>query len=484
MLFRPFFRNIIFYHTSYVPKTIYALSTPLGKSAIAVIRISGPESFRVVKALCPRELPKPRYLSLREIRHPETSELLDKACVLLLQGPYSFTGEDMAEFHVHGGTAVIRAVLDAIACCHCNTQYAEPGEFSRRSFENGKLDLIHAEGLYDIINAETEEQRKLAIRQIDGSLERLYNGWRNELIDYRCHLEAIIDFGEDNDINDDIYSQIYENVKNFVTRLQEYLEVFIRSELLRYGIKVCIFGLPNAGKSSLLNAIAGRSASIVSSESGTTRDIIDVTVDIGGFPVIFSDTAGLREGNDIGFVEKEGIKRAYENIRKASMHICVLDVTNVEFNISSLRYLFAHQDIIDCRSVIFVLNKIDLVEPEKYKDLKKIELMAGIVSDMIFPISCNTNMGVCDLIFFLNNQIRKIVLSENTQEVVGINSRHKEHIEKCLDYLNAFLENNNKDIVVDAENLRYASNELEKICGKVNTDDVLNAIFSKFCIGK
>lgn len=168
MSFLPLLKNISFYHSSYVFKTIYALSTPLGKSAVALIRISGPESFRVIQALCPsKKLPKLRYMSLREIRHPKTNELLDKACVLLFKGPFSFTGEDMAELHIHGGPAVIRAVLNAISSTDCNVQYAEAGDFSRRSYENGKLDLTQAEGIYDIINAETEEQRKSAVLQVE-----------------------------------------------------------------------------------------------------------------------------------------------------------------------------------------------------------------------------------------------------------------------------------------------------------------------------
>ncbi|KAG5518632.1 hypothetical protein PMAC_002601 [Pneumocystis sp. 'macacae'] len=493
------FKNILFYRALYTSKTIYALSTPLGKSAIAIIRISGPESFRVVETLCPSgKLPKSRYLSLREIKHPKTGELLDRACLLLFDGPCSFTGEDMAEFHLHGGAAVIRSVLDAIASSHCNVQYAEPGEFSRRSFENGKLDLTQVEGVYDIINAETEEQRKLAIRQIDGSLTRVYEGWREELIDYRCHLEAIIDFAEDDDINDNIYSQIYKKVEDFVVRLQDYLKMSVRGELLRHGIKISIFGLPNAGKSSLLNIITRRSVSIVSSEPGTTRDVIDVIIDIGGFPVILSDTAGLRQENNIGFVEKEGIRRAYESIEKASIRICVLDITDLEANITSLRYLLKSQKIIDYQSIILVLNKIDLVKPEKYKNLKKIEFLTGIASNFIFPISCHTNVGICDLMLLLNSQLKKIVWSENSQEIIGINSRHREHIQKCLDYLHVFLgrfsnekyimlmfkEYNNKDMAIAAENLRYASDELGKIYEKIDVEEVLDAIFSKFCIGK
>ncbi|KAG4302916.1 hypothetical protein PCANB_000861 [Pneumocystis canis] len=484
MFCRPLLENVLSY-TSYVPKTIYALSTALGKSAIAVIRMSGPESFSVIRALCPgKELPKLRYVGLREIRHPETNELLDKGFVLLFKGPFSFTGEDMAELHVHGGSAVIRAVLDAIACTHCNVQYAESGEFSRRSFENGKLDLTQAEGLYDIINAETEEQRKLAIQQIDGFLKRLYDGWRQELIDYRSYLEAIIDFGEDDNINDDIYFQMHKKVENFVVRLRDYLKTSVRTELLRHGVKISIFGLPNAGKSSLLNIIARRPASIVSSEPGTTRDVIDVIVDIGGFPVIFSDTAGLREGNNVGFVEKEGIRRAHENIEKASIRICVLDITDIEANISALQYLFRPYNITNCQSTILVLNKIDLVESEKYKDLKGIEFLTGIASDFIFPISCNTNTGIHDLMFSLNNQIKKMISFESSQEIIGANARHKEHIEKCLNYLHIFLESNIKDIVIAAENLRYASDELGKICGRVDVEEVLGAIFSKFCVGK
>ncbi|CCJ30615.1 unnamed protein product [Pneumocystis jirovecii] len=439
-------KNTLFYRALYTSKTIYALSTPLGKSAIAVIRISGPESFRVVEALCPsRKLPKSRYLSLREIKHPKTGELLDRACLLLFDGPCSFTGEDMAELHVHGGAAIIRSILDAIANSHCDVEYAEPGEFSRRSFENGKLDLTQAEGIYDMINAETEEQRKLAIRQIDGSLKRIYERWKEELVDYRCHLEAIIDFGEDDDINDDIYFQIYKKVEGFVVRLQDHLKMSVCGELLRHGIKVSIFGLPNAGKSSLLNVITRRSASIVSSEPGTTRDVIDVIVDIGGFPVIFSDTAGLRQGNNIDFIEKEGIRRAYENIEKASIRICVLDITDIEANISALRYLFMRQNMINYQLTILVLNKIDLVKPEKYKDLKKIELLTGVASNLIFPVSCQTNIGIYDLMLSLNNQLKKNCLG---------------HIEKCLDYLNVFLECGDKDIVISAENLRYASDEL------------------------
>ncbi|GAV02089.1 hypothetical protein RvY_12698-3 [Ramazzottius varieornatus] len=285
--------------------TIYALSSGRGKSGIAVVRVSGPDTGSVlVQLLDRRSLPQPRRASLRVVRDPLTKEKIDKGIVLWMPGPHTFTGEDLAELHIHGGQAVINAVLYAIGRVP-KTRLAEPGEFTRRSFLNGKIDLTEAEGIADVIHAETEAQRRQAFRQMDGDLRRKFSDFRERLMTARAHLEAFIDFSEEEHLEPDILNKVKRAVKSVQVDLKECLTDNRRGERLRNGVHVTIVGEPNVGKSSLLNAICQKPTAIVSPIAGTTRDVVESAFDLGGYPVLLSDTAGLRETEDV--IESEGL---------------------------------------------------------------------------------------------------------------------------------------------------------------------------------
>ena len=305
------------------PATIYALSSGHGRAGVAVIRVSGPAAGRALERLA-GALPKPRYAALRTLRSP-AGEVLDGALVLWLPGPRSETGEDMAELHVHGGRAVIAGVLEALGAVD-GCRPAEAGEFARRSFENGKIDLTAAEALADLVDADTAAQRRQALRQAGGALARLYDGWRAALIEAQALTEAAIDFADEGDVGEKAAAGAREAVARLLPRLRAHLDDGRRGEILREGFRVAIAGPPNAGKSSLLNALARREAAIVSEEAGTTRDIIEVTLDLGGVPVILSDTAGIRAAE--GRVEREGIRRAVAHARAADLVVWLTDAAS------------------------------------------------------------------------------------------------------------------------------------------------------------
>jgi len=307
--------------------TIVAPASGQGLAAVAVIRISGPRTREVLEALC-GGVPPPRHASLRAIASPD-GQLRDRGLVLWFEGPASFTGEDMAELHVHGSRAVIRGVVDAVLA-HPGTRLAEPGEFARRAFENGKLDLTEVEGLADLVNAETEAQCRQALAQAEGSLRALYEGWRADLLQAQALIEAGLDFADEGDVVADVTAKADPIVAKLTNAMARHLSD--RSgERLRGGLKVAIAGAPNAGKSSLLNALAKRDAAIVSEEAGTTRDIIEVHLDLGGVPVMLIDTAGLREAE--GKIEAEGIKRALARASEADLVLWVVDASNPQWDL-------------------------------------------------------------------------------------------------------------------------------------------------------
>lgn len=316
--------------TSKPESSIFSLSSGHGKCGVAVVRVSGPEAKEaLMKIAGMKRLPRPREASLRHLRDPESRIVIDKGITLYFPGPHSFTGEDCVEFQVHGGPAVVAALLTALHNLPRFRQ-AEPGEFSKRAFLNGKMDLTEVEGLGDLIHAETEVQRRQALRQMDGDLSKLYQDWRHRFIKCLADLEAFLDFGEDQDIQETVTEQVKKTVQVLQTEIQNHVNDSRQGERLRDGVHVVIVGEPNVGKSSLLNAICQRPAAIVTDIAGTTRDVIETHVNIGGFPVLLSDTAGLRETYDI--VEKEGVNRAVQRAQTADLKVVLFDLTNLEFS--------------------------------------------------------------------------------------------------------------------------------------------------------
>ncbi|XP_045156675.2 tRNA modification GTPase GTPBP3, mitochondrial-like [Mercenaria mercenaria] len=309
--------------------TIFSLSSGHGKCGVAVIRLSGPSALQASTLIGQfKHVPAPREANLRKLIDPETGVVIDKGIVIVFPGPHSFTGEDCVEFQVHGGPAVVSAVLTALHKIP-GCRQAEPGEFTKRAFMNGKMDLTEVEGLGDLIHAETEAQRRQALRQMEGDLSKLYSKWRTAFIKCAADLEAFIDFSEDQNIDDHVLQQVKDRIHLLQDEIENHLNDKRQGERLRQGVHVVIIGEPNVGKSSLLNAICQRPAAIVTDVAGTTRDVIETHVNIGGYPVLLSDTAGLRETQDV--VEKEGVSRAVKRANEADVKIVVVDVSSKDF---------------------------------------------------------------------------------------------------------------------------------------------------------
>lgn len=438
--------------------TIYALSSGAGRAGVAVVRVSGPLAGDVLERLSGDALPPPRMVRLCRVRSPVTGEVLDEGLSVWFPGPRSFTGEDIAEFQVHGGAAVVSAVLQAIGECD-GTRLAEPGEFSKRAFLNDKIDLTAAEGLADLIDAETEAQRRQARRQATGALGELYEAWRERLMRRLAYVEAAIDF-PDEELPESILADAKSDILRLEHELTQHLDDGKLGERLRSGIDVAILGPPNAGKSSLLNALAGRDAAIVSEIAGTTRDVIEVRMDLAGFPVVLMDTAGLREANE--GIEAEGIRRARERGRSADIRVVVLDGSNP---VKEGELLYGAADSFT------ILNKIDVGEYE------------GPIprSDLgLFPMSVRTGEGVGDFISALSEAVR-IRYSGGDAPVIT-RARHRESAAECLEALRRAKSAALPELV--AEDLRLAMRALGRITGTFDVEDLLDIVFRDFCIGK
>lgn len=479
------FKRLVTYSSS---ETIYALSSGQGKCGVAVIRVSGSYASHALKSMInTTALPKPRYAYLKTIIHPSTKETLDQGLVLWFPGPKSFTGEDCFELQVHGGIAVVSAVLNALSTLP-NMRLAKPGEFTKRAFFNRKMDLTEVEGLADLIHAETEAQRKQALLQAHGSLSKVYNRWRDLLIRCVAHIEAYIDFDETDTLEVDIMKEAVETVVCLKSEMEKHLADGRKGERLRNGVKTVIFGEPNVGKSSLLNALSKKPAAIVTPIAGTTRDVLEVNLDIGGYPVVLMDTAGLRSyTTDV--IEKEGISRALGSYETADLVIMMLDAEKfvewcklysnsnpMDFLQHCLQNMFV-EDIFTKEHVI-VFNKIDLIQMNNnlFNCLKK----------NFFLISCKTEYGFTALISVLTEKLKN--LCGTTSEHISMNqARHRQHITDCLRKLNDFLNAQNDvnvDAVLMAEHIRVALRHLGKLTGAVTSEQLLDVIFKDFCIGK
>jgi tRNA modification GTPase len=452
--------------------TIVAPASGAGRAAIAVIRVSGPGTRAVLEALC-GGVPPPRHAALREIGPPNRAPL-DRGLVLWFPAPASFTGEDMAELHVHGSRAVIRAVVEA-ALQLPGMRLAEPGEFARRAFENGKLDLTQVEGLADLIDAETEAQRRQALAQAEGSLRALYDGWRDALVRAQALVEAGLDFADEGDVVADVSAKADAIVASLRAAIARHL-ANKSGERLRDGLRAVIAGAPNAGKSSLLNALAKRDVAIVSEEAGTTRDVIELHLDLGGVPVIVADTAGIREAE--GRVEAAGIDRALARVEAADIVLWVVDATAPVWQPPSMMaHISAQRSAKDARlramstqsSRMIVLNKIDLAPG------------ASEGRDII-EVSARTGEGIDRLIAVLADAAAEAADSGAGGPLLT-RARHRVELEAAEVALERFAEPKLSP-ELKAEELRIAAHHLGRLAGRIDVEEVLGAIFAQFCIGK
>jgi tRNA modification GTPase len=442
--------------------TIYALSTGPGISGVAIVRISGPEASEVIKLLTRKELPKARMATLRKINNINTSELIDEGIILWFPGPESYTGEDMAEIQVHGSKAVIDALHFSISNIK-NCRLAEPGEFTKLAFQNGKINLLKAESIADLISSETEIQRQQAIKIMNGKSANQFNFLREKLLKTLSHIEAKIDF-PDEDLPSNILKNIKKSSDEVIKVIEKILDDQKVGERIREGFKIAILGPTNAGKSSLLNHLSNRDVAIVSEIAGTTRDVIETHLNIDGFPVIISDTAGIREAKNE--IEKKGIKLSLNRAEEADLKIVVVDVNNLDFS-GILRGLLD-------KNSILVINKSDLLDGDIKPEIKKLNHVL---------ISIKENLNIDKLILKIKNNLKNKFITSD--DILITRERHRQHLEQSLSHLKNFEEKNQaQDFDKAAEDLRLATRHLGMIVGKVDVEEILGSIFNDFCIGK
>ncbi|KAJ7047757.1 tRNA modification GTPase TrmE [Mycena alexandri] len=458
--------------------TIYALSTPPGKAGVAVVRVSGPDTLQVwsqvVKARKTRPL-EPWKMERCHVVHPDTGEILDDGLAVFFKGPKSFTTEDVLELHIHSGRAIISSVLGALSrLSYCRP--AEPGEFTRRAFEGGRLDLTQVEGLKDLVDAETEGQRRIALRAAGGATREQFEQLRTEIIGCLAKIEALIDFGEGEDIEEGVYEDARDRAIKLRNTIQSYLQDNRRGEIMRTGVRLTIFGPPNAGKSSLLNFLARREAAIVTSVPGTTRDILELSLDIGGIPVILSDTAGLRKTADP--VETIGVERAMNAIEAADVALCVVSCGDLDLKSDGVEFPAAARRLLTDETFV-LYNKSDLYEG---RDQSRLHGPKSWVT------SLKTGEGNTEFLDgFAKALQKKYALSDDASSSNApliTHARHRVHLESAAQFIDAFLETSAEDIVLGAEELRYAAQAVGKVSGLIDVEDVLDALFRDFCIGK
>lgn len=463
-------------------ETIFAMASAFGKAGVSIFRISGAKSTEVLESITRSSINQmqPRKMYLRKLYVPNTNKIIDSALIVYFQKEHSFTGESLVELHTHGSIAVIKQLTTTLLQ-YKNLRLAEAGEFARRAFLNGKMDLTAAEGVADLIDAETEMQHEQAIKQMSGALSNLYDQWRHALIHIMGLVEAYIDF-PDEDIPDSVLSDVSNKIDTLKENFKNHLDDNRRGERLRSGIKLAIIGVPNAGKSSLINLLTGREISIISHIAGTTRDVIEGHIDIGGYPIILQDTAGIRDiSQNIDIIEQEGIKRAKYIAEQADIKIIIFNVTLPQSEIINNINQFGVINLID-KNTIIVFNKIDLIEKNLLEQHKK-QLGQLINStkckDIIF-LSIKKQQGLNDLLQYIQNIAHDIAHPSEVPQITR--ARHRIDISKALNFLNEF--SFNKDLVLAAEDLRMAIRSLSYVTGKITVEEILEDIFSKFCIGK
>ena len=434
--------------------TIFALASGGGRSAIAVVRISGPGTLPAIELLAGVR-PEPRRATLAAVHDPDTGDVLDRGLVLWFPGPRSFTGEDTAELHLHGGRAVVAGVLRTLARMD-GLRPAEPGEFTRRAFRHGKMDLTAVEGLADLIDAQTEAQRRQALRHLEGALGRWAEHLREDLLAALALAEGAIDFAEEDDLLSSFEREIHERVSVVQDTIVSQLATSGAGEKLREGLVAAIVGATNVGKSTLLNALAGREVAIVSAHAGTTRDTIEIELDLGGYPLILIDTAGLRDTEEP--IELEGMKRARARAATADLVLWLRDGT------------VSGQTVVPTRGEVWtVLTKIDVLPPDA-------------VPAADFAISARTGAGLDRLLAALQAFARDRLVGGETALVTQI--RHRAALEAAHRHLAETLERSRQDFELVAEDLRAAVSALSGLVGTIETEEVLGSIFARFCIGK
>ena len=439
---------------------IYALSSGRGPSGIAIIRLSGKDTLKIAQLISKEKNIKSREVNLLKFYDPSTNNLIDEGLLLFFQSPNSYTGDDLAEFHIHGSNAVITLFLDVLSK-QANCRMAEPGEFTKIAFQNNKIDLLEAESIGDLIHSETELQRQQALRFIQGNASNYYNSLRDKLIKSLAYIEAKIDFAED-DIPDTVLKEVHTAIEEIYKEIKKTLEDQRVGEKIREGFKVSIIGEVNAGKSSLLNLLSKRNAAIVSEEKGTTRDIIEVYLNLDGYPVILADTAGIRESENN--IEKKGIELAINRSKESDLNLIIIDNSSMQVDKKIL-------DLINQDSIV-VLNKSDLSSDNsgEYKN-------NGIL------ISVKNNKNIDKLIDLIKDKLSKKII--DTKNILVSRERHRNKLNLCLLELEKFLEKKqSKEIELAAEDLRMATRHLGAIIGKVDVEEILGSIFKDFCIGK
>ena len=442
--------------------TIYALSSGPGVSGIAVIRISGPETSKAVQLLTGKNVPKPRVATLRKINKISTSELIDEGIILWFPGPESYTGEDMAEIQVHGSKAVIDALHMSISYIE-NCRLAEPGEFTKLAFQNGKINLLKAESIADLISSETEIQRQQAIKIMNGKSSDQFNFLRQKILKILSHIEAKIDF-PDEDLPNDILVEIKKSSDDVLKNIEKILNDQKVGERIREGFKIAILGPTNAGKSSLLNHLSNRDVAIVSEIAGTTRDVIETHLNIDGYPVIVSDTAGIRDSKNE--IERKGIKLSLNRAEEADLKLVVVDAKNLDFT-------DVLKSLLD-QNAIIVINKSDLLKGDIDPEIKKLDHVL---------ISIKENLNIDKLILKIKNNLKNKFLTSD--DILITRERHRQHLEQCLEHLKDFnKKSEDEDFDKAAEDLRLATRHLGMIVGKVDVEEILGSIFNDFCIGK
>ncbi len=442
--------------------TIYALSSGPGISGVAVIRVSGKNTKKVIEEITGEEIPPPRMATLRKFNKNGTKKLIDEGVVIWFPAPNSYTGEDLAEFHVHGSRAVIKAMHSAISKVK-NCRLAEPGEFTKMAFQNGKINLLKAESIADLISSETEIQRKQALEIMNGKSADKFNAWREKLLKILSHVEAKIDF-PDEDLPKNIFKEIKITSNQVLKEITKTLNDHKVGERIREGFKIAIVGPPNSGKSSLLNYLSKRDVAIVSEIAGTTRDVIETHLNLDGYPVIVSDTAGIRSSKNE--IEKKGIKIALNRAEDADLKLIIISAKNLDFT-SVLKGLLT-------KNAILVINKSDLIKGKLNNKFKKCDHVL---------ISIKKDLNLNKLISKIKSKLRNKFIT--SADVLITRERHRLNLIDCVHHLQNFQKKkSDQDFDKAAEDLRLATRHLGMIVGKVDIEELLGSIFNDFCIGK